>query len=229
MDRYDVSLDSGEYLPNDETLDDSAFASKPVDPESYRTPPSARSRESEPLYPMTENLINGGHQTDHAEPDIIPTHSASAAQTPTGVSKSPRVSERRRLPSNQEPKVNGISRSSSPDVRKSRESLPKESVRSFCFLKSIPISFVRKLVKIMVIFLQAPKKSNTLGVGDLPLPCFSLESAGVMPTGSIDDSVKLSTSDRAEKVIKIGVVCSFFVFCLFYLCILACSFCNHFT
>lgn len=39
------------------------------------------------------------------------------------------------------------------------------------------------------------------------MPCFSLESAGVMPSGSIDDSVELKVSDRVEKVIKVGVVC----------------------
>lgn len=52
-----------------------------------------------------------------------------------------------------------------------------------------------------------PTPTGNFGVGELPLPVFSLESAGVMPTGSIDHSVKLSTAERAEKVIKVGVVC----------------------
>lgn len=39
------------------------------------------------------------------------------------------------------------------------------------------------------------------------MPKFSLESAGVMPSGGVDDSVKLSMKERAEKVIKVGVVC----------------------
>ena len=39
------------------------------------------------------------------------------------------------------------------------------------------------------------------------MPRFSLESAGVMPSGGLDNSMKLSMSERAEKVIKVGVVC----------------------
>ena len=56
--------------------------------------------------------------------------------------------------------------------------------------------------------------TGPFGVGELPMPCFSLESAGVMPTGSLDLTVKLNVSERAEKVIKVGVVCRFDACCL---------------
>lgn len=39
------------------------------------------------------------------------------------------------------------------------------------------------------------------------MPRFSLESAGIMPSGGLDNAMKLSMSERAEKVIKVGVVC----------------------
>lgn len=125
-----MSYDSGEYLPNDEVLDDSAFATKSADPESCRTPPTARSRDDEPPYRTTENLVNGGHQTDSREPDVIPMHLNSTAQAPTGVARSPKAPERKRSSSKQEPTVNGsLSKSPSLDVvSKSRESLPKEMV-----------------------------------------------------------------------------------------------------
>ena len=55
--------------------------------------------------------------------------------------------------------------------------------------------------------IRTPLAVGRFGVGELPMPVFSLESAGVMPTGGIDHSVKLETAERAEKVIKTGVVC----------------------
>lgn len=52
-----------------------------------------------------------------------------------------------------------------------------------------------------------PAATGKFGIGELPMPLFSLESVGVMPTGGVDHSVKLNTAERAEKVIKVGVVC----------------------
>ncbi|XP_067935516.1 band 4.1-like protein 3 [Watersipora subatra] len=40
------------------------------------------------------------------------------------------------------------------------------------------------------------------GVGELPLPCFSNQSAGVTPNGALDFAYPLATVDRSEKSVK---------------------------
>lgn len=133
-DRYDMSYDSGEYLPNAEVMDDPLTAAR--SPESCRTPPSVRSAASgEPPYPVTDNLVNGGHETDAREPEVIAAHTDSTAQSPAGVARSPRVHERKltapNSPSEQEPSVNGsLGKSPSTEVNKSRESLIRDSVKT---------------------------------------------------------------------------------------------------
>ncbi|XP_067938871.1 band 4.1-like protein 3 isoform X3 [Watersipora subatra] len=49
--------------------------------------------------------------------------------------------------------------------------------------------------------------AGKFGPGELPIPAFSTESAGVMPTGGMDDSVELKTSDRVEKPPTVATTC----------------------
>jgi len=74
--------------------------------------------------------------------------------------------------------------------------------------KSSPVAVIpQSLSPQLAPLSQSPIATPRFGVGELPLPSFSLESSGVMPTGGIDKSIKLATAERCEKVINVGVVC----------------------